>query len=82
MIKTGSPTTLWDHCLELEALVRSLTSPDIYMTDGKVPETIMISSTADISRIMTDIGSAWTAKFLTSNGQFVCRSTLRHLTNK
>jgi len=30
----------------------------------------------------TDIGSALTAKILQPNGQFVCRSTLRHLTNK
>ena len=112
MIKTGSPKTLWDHCLELEALVRSSTSNDIYMTDGEVPETIMTGSTADISHISefgwydwvmfrdntptypdpklilgrylgpaTDIGSALTAKILKSNGQFVCRSTLRHLTD-
>jgi hypothetical protein len=26
MLKTGSPKTLWDHCLELEALVCSNTS--------------------------------------------------------
>jgi hypothetical protein len=32
MIKTGSPKCLWDHCLELEAYVRSCTSNDIYMT--------------------------------------------------
>jgi hypothetical protein len=29
----------------------------------------------------TDIGLALTAKILKSNGQFVCRSTLRHLTD-
>ena len=29
----------------------------------------------------TDIGSALTAKILQPNGQFVCRSTLRHLTD-
>ena len=51
MIKTGSPKTLWDHCLELEALVRSNTSNDIYMTNGQVPETIMKGTTADISHI-------------------------------
>ncbi len=113
MIKTRSPKTLWDHCIELEALMCSLTSNDIYMTNGKVPETIMTSSTADISHISefdwynwvllrdntptypdekqilgcylgpaTDIGSALTAKILKSNGQFVCRSTLRQLTSK
>ena len=51
MIKTGSPRTLWDHCIELEALIRSSTCNDIYMTNGEVPETIMTGSTADISHI-------------------------------
>jgi len=51
MIKTGSPRILWDHCIELEALIRSSTCNDIYMTNGKVPETIMTRSTADISHI-------------------------------
>jgi hypothetical protein len=51
MISTGSPKTLWDNCLELEALVRSCTCNDIYMTAGQVPETIMSGSTADISHI-------------------------------
>ena len=113
MISTGSPKPLWDHCLELEALVRSCTCNDIYMTAGQVPETIMTGSTADISHIAefgwydwvmyrdnvpsypddrlilgrylgpaTDIGSALTAKILQPNGQFVCRWTLRHLTDE
>jgi hypothetical protein len=51
MMKTGSPKVLWDHCIELEALVHSNTSTYIYMTNGKVPETIMTGSTADISHI-------------------------------
>jgi hypothetical protein len=51
MIKTGSPMVLWDHCIELEALIRSLNSNNVYMTNGKVPETIMTGSTADISHI-------------------------------
>ncbi len=51
MIKTGSSRVLWDHCIELEALIRSLTSNNIYMTNGKVPETIMTGSTANISHI-------------------------------
>jgi hypothetical protein len=51
MISTGSPKPLWDHCLELEALVRSCTCNAIYMTAGQVPETIMTGSTADISHI-------------------------------
>jgi hypothetical protein len=51
MIKTGSPRVLWDHCIELEALIRSLTSDSVYMTNGKVPETIMTGSTTNISHI-------------------------------
>jgi hypothetical protein len=51
MMKTGSPKVLWDHCIELETLVCSNTSNDIYMTNGKVPETVMTGSTADISHI-------------------------------
>jgi hypothetical protein len=51
MIKTGSPRVLWDHCIELEALIRSLTSNYVYMTNGKVPETIKTGSTANISHI-------------------------------
>ena len=38
-----------DHCIKLEALICPNTSNDIYMTNGKVPETIMTGSTADIS---------------------------------
>jgi hypothetical protein len=51
MIKTGSPRVLWDHCIELEALIRSSTSNSVYMTNGEVPETIMTGSTANISHI-------------------------------
>jgi hypothetical protein len=107
MIKTGSPRVLCDHCIELEALILSSTSSDVYMTNGKVPETIMTGSTANISHICefgwydwvifrdnvkltfgqylgpaTNVGSALTAKILKSNGQTVCRSTLRHLNDE
>jgi hypothetical protein len=53
MISTDSPKPLWlwDHCLELEALVHSCMCNDIYMTAGQVPETIMTGSTTDISHI-------------------------------
>jgi hypothetical protein len=51
MTKTGSLKVLWDHCIELEPLVCSNTSNDIYMTNGEVPETMMSGSTADISHI-------------------------------
>jgi hypothetical protein len=51
MIKTGSPRVLWDYCIELEVLIHSSTSNNVYMTNGKVPETIMTGSTTDISHI-------------------------------
>jgi hypothetical protein len=51
MIKTGSPRVLWDHCIELEVWIRSSISNSVYMTNGKVPETIMTGSTANISHI-------------------------------
>jgi hypothetical protein len=113
MIKTGSPKCLWDHCLELEAYVRSCTSNGICMTAFPVPETIMTGNTANISHIAEfgwydwimfhdnepsypddklilgrylgpaiDTGLALTAKILKSNGVYVCRSTLRHLTDE
>ena len=51
MLRIGSPKPLWDHSLELEALVRSCTSNNMYMTAGQVLETIMTGDTADISHI-------------------------------
>ena len=51
MIKTSSPRVLWDHCIELEVLICSSTSNSVYMTNGKVPETIMTGSTTNISHI-------------------------------
>jgi hypothetical protein len=51
MIKTSSPRVLWYHCIELETLIHSLASNNIYMINGKVPEMIMTSSTANISHI-------------------------------
>ena len=51
MLKTGSPKTLWDHCLELEGYIRSCTLNDIYETHGETPETVMTGNTANISHI-------------------------------
>jgi hypothetical protein len=51
MIKTGSPRVPWDHCIKLEALICSSTGNNIFMTNGKVPETIMTGSTTNISHI-------------------------------
>ena len=49
MLKTQSPKKLWDHCLELEAYIRSCTAHDLFRLGGEVPETLMKGSTADIS---------------------------------
>jgi hypothetical protein len=42
---------IWDHCIELEALIRSSTSKNVYMTNREVTETIMTGSTATIGHI-------------------------------
>ncbi len=59
IIKTGSPRVLRDRCIELQALIRSLTSNNIYMTNGKVPETIMTGSTTNISHICEFVWYDW-----------------------
>jgi hypothetical protein len=59
MLRMGLPKPLWDHSLELEALVRSCTSNDIYMTAGQVPETLMTGDTADISHIAEFVWFNW-----------------------
>jgi hypothetical protein len=51
MIKIRSSRMFCDHCIEMVAFIRSLTSNGIYMTNGKVPETITSVSTANISHI-------------------------------
>ena len=49
MRRMNCPTRLWDHCLELEALIRSHTALKIYELQGEVPETVLSGQTADIS---------------------------------
>ena len=49
MMRSLSPAKLWDHCIELEALIRSHTALDIYELQGQVPETLLSGKTADIS---------------------------------
>ncbi len=51
MIKTGASKRLWDHCIELEGLIRSHTTNDTYATGGEVLETIMKGGASDISQI-------------------------------
>ena len=51
MMKTGTPKRLWDHCIELEAMIRLHTALEIYALQGQVPETLMTGQTVDISNI-------------------------------
>ena len=51
LISNGSPKVLWDHCIELMALIRSHTAHTAYELQGEVPETIMTRQTADITNI-------------------------------
>ena len=48
-MRSISPAKLWDHCVEIEALIRSHTALDIYELQGQVPETLLSGKTADIS---------------------------------
>ena len=51
MLKVGSPKPLWDHCIKLEARIRSHTALNIYGLKGQVPETLMTGQTGDISNL-------------------------------
>ena len=51
MIKTGIHKFMWDHSLELEALIRSNTALDYHIINGKVPDLLMTGQAADISHI-------------------------------
>ena len=48
MVQEQLPTVLWDHCLERQAHIRSLTAHDIFGLSGQVPETLVSGETADI----------------------------------
>ena len=49
--KTGFPNHLWDHYIELQALIISRTDHSNYELDSKVLATRMTGQTADISNI-------------------------------
>ena len=42
---------MWDHSLELEALIRSNTALDYHILDGKVPKMLMTGQADDIIHI-------------------------------
>ena len=49
MMRGLSTAKLWDHCIELEALIRTHTALDIYDLQGQVPETLLSGQTTDKS---------------------------------
>jgi len=51
MLATNTPKVLWDHCMEMQFLVRSHTALNIFELNGQVPETVMKGRPADNSRI-------------------------------
>ncbi len=52
LLWTGLPKVLWDHFLELQALICSHAVSSRILTNGQVPETIMTGETANISAIV------------------------------
>ena len=69
MTAKKSPKKLWDHCLELESLIRSHTALDIHRLQGQVPETMITGHTADISRLYEFEWYEW-IKFYESAARF------------
>ncbi len=50
MVQAGAPKPFWADAIKLEAYVRSNTAHDIFILQGEVPETVMLSKTSDISQ--------------------------------
>jgi hypothetical protein len=69
MVRSKAPKRLWDHCLELEAAIRSHTAHQIYQLNGEVPETIMSGETADITPYCAFEWYEW-VKFRDTSQQF------------
>ena len=59
MAKSSCLAKLWDHCLELEAYIRSHTALDKYEHQGQVPEMIVLGQAADISPFVEHPFYAW-----------------------
>ena len=51
MLKSAYLKRLWDHCIELDALIRSNNALDIYSLEVQGPETVITGQTADISNL-------------------------------
>jgi Reverse transcriptase (RNA-dependent DNA polymerase) len=67
-MKSGSPASLWDHCIELESLIRSHTVNDNYELQGQVPETFLTGQTADISALVEHSWYDWIKIWDTQSG--------------
>ena len=59
MTKSGTPKRLWDHCLELEGIIRSHMALDIYKINREVPETVVMGDTSDIRTIESNGWYDW-----------------------
>ena len=68
MIRSQAPKKFWDHCLELEAYVRSCIAHDHFDLNGEVPETV-IGQPADISNICEYEWYQW-IKYIEPTAQF------------
>jgi len=51
MLASTAPRTLWDHCFELQAEIRSHTAIDLLALQGDVPTTVLLGDTSDISHL-------------------------------
>jgi len=51
MRKSNCPTAIWDHCFELQALIRSHLVSDRLENRGAVPEEVITGDTPDISNL-------------------------------
>jgi hypothetical protein len=51
MVRSGAPKHLWNDYLVREAYFRSSTALEIFSLEGKVPDTIVMGQTSDISPI-------------------------------
>ena len=50
MVWEGAPKRIWENGMEFKAYVKSNTALDIYMLQGEVPETVILSGSSDTSK--------------------------------
>jgi hypothetical protein len=51
MRSSGSPLTLWDYCMEKQALIFQITAKKLFQLNGTNPHTLTFGTKADISHI-------------------------------